>query len=138
MEYRILIIDDELEMCLSLSELLDEEGYQTFYTTTPLDTSCILEKEKIDLLIMDVKMPEMSGIDLLKTIKKQNSSISVIMITGYPTVENAVQAMRYGAVNFYVKPLKLDDMLREIHELAAKKTCFKTITPSPKEHKNRG
>jgi DNA-binding NtrC family response regulator len=120
MAYRILIIDDEVEMCLSLAELLDDEGYQTFYTTNPLETSRILEKEKIDLLIMDVKMPEMSGIDLLKTIKTQNTSLSVIMITGYPTVENAVRAMKYGAVNFYVKPLKLDDMLKEIHELAAK------------------
>ena len=105
--YTILLIDDELEMCLSLSELLRDEGYSTVYTINPLEAPHILEQKEIDLIIMDVKMPEIGGIDLLKVVKKQDLSIPVIMITGYPTVENAVRAMKYGAVNFYTKPLKL-------------------------------
>ena len=65
-------------------------------------------------------MPQMSGIDLLKVVKKQDVSIPVIMITGYPTVENAVRAMKYGAINFYTKPLKLSKLLKEIQELVTK------------------
>ena len=120
MDYTILLVDDELEMCLSLSELLDDEGYCTRYTTDPLETLRILKQDKIDLIIMDVKMPEISGIDLLQQVKKLHESIAILMISGYPTVENAVKSIKYGAVNFYVKPLKLDEMLKEIHELAAK------------------
>jgi DNA-binding NtrC family response regulator len=120
MDYTILLIDDELEMCLSLSEFLNSKGYSTLYTTNPLEVIRILEKEKVDLIIMDIKMPEMGGIDLLKVIKTSDPSMTVIMITGYPTVENAVLAMKYGAVNFYTKPLKLPELLKEIHELAVK------------------
>jgi DNA-binding NtrC family response regulator len=65
-------------------------------------------------------MPQMSGIDLLKVVKKQDAAIPVIMITGYPTVENAVRAMKYGAINFYTKPLKLSKLLKEIQELVTK------------------
>lgn len=121
MDYTILLIDDELEMCLSLAELLNAEGYATRYTTNPLETPRMLAAEKTDLIIMDVRMPEMEGVDLLKTIKKRDAAIAVIMITGYPTVENAVQAMKYGAINFYTKPLKFPELLKEIHELAARK-----------------
>jgi len=120
MDYTILIIDDELEMCVSLSKLLHIKGYSTLYTTNPLETSTILEGEKIDLIIMDINMPDIGGIDLLKVIKKQDVSIPVIMITGYPTFENAVRAMKYGAVNVYTKPLNFDEVLKEIHEVVSK------------------
>ena len=120
MDYPILIIDDEVEMCLSLAEFLRSKGYATLHTTNPLDVTRILQSEKVGLIIMDIKMPEMGGIDLLKVIKTSDPSLAVIMITGYPTVENAVRAMKYGAVNFYTKPLRLPELLKEIHELAAK------------------
>ncbi len=70
MAYTILLVDDELEMCLSLSELLRDEGYATLYVTNPLDVPSLLRQEQIDLILMDVKMPEIGGIDLLKTVKK--------------------------------------------------------------------
>src|SRR5512136_1426082 len=120
LDYTILLIDDELEMCLSLADVLKAKGYATLYTTNPLDVTGILQQARVDLIIMDIKMPKMSGIDLLKVIKTHDATIPVIMITGYPTVENAVRAMKYGALNFYVKPLKLAELLKEIKELAAK------------------
>lgn len=131
MAYTILLVDDELEMCLSLSELLRDEGYATLYVTNPLDVPSLLRQEQIDLILMDVKMPEIGGIDLLKTVKKADASIAVIMITGYPTVENAVRAMKYGALNFYTKPLKLPELLREIHELAATRARHRSVVPDP-------
>ncbi|GAK60963.1 two component, sigma54 specific, transcriptional regulator, Fis family [Candidatus Vecturithrix granuli] len=131
MPYTILLVDDELEMCLSLAELLRDEGYATLYATNPLDVSSLLRQEQIDLILMDVKMPEIGGIDLLKAVKKSDASIAVIMITGYPTVENAVQAMKYGALNFYTKPLKLPELLREIHELAAARLQHRSAVADP-------
>ena len=117
MNSKILLVDDELEMCLSLSEILKTEGYKTIYTINPLETLEILEKEKIKLLIIDIKMPQIEGIDLLKIIKRKIPSLPVIMITGYPSIENAVRAMKYGASNFFVKPPKLDELLNEIKKI---------------------
>ena len=97
MKFTILIVDDEEEMCLSLSEILTSKGYQTIYTIDPLKVSMLLEQNHVDLILMDIKMPKLGGIDLLKIIKRNNFRIPVIMITGYPSVENAIQAMKHGA-----------------------------------------
>jgi len=119
MKFTILIVDDKKEMCLSLSELLSSKGYQTLYTVEPTKASMLIEKHQIDLIIMDIKMPKLSGIDLLKQIKRIHFHIPIIMITGYPSVENAIQAMKHGALNFYVKPLKLSELLAEIQQVAS-------------------
>ncbi len=116
----VLLVDDEVEMCLSLADVLNAKGYTTHHTTNPLDVPHILERERIDLIIMDIKMPQMGGIDLLKSVKHHNPALPVIMMTGYPTIENAVRAMKYGAVNVYTKPLNLPELVQEIQELAAK------------------
>ena len=116
MKNNILIVDDEEEMCLSLSELLSSEGYHTSYAVDPRQVQNILHSDHIDLIIMDVKMPYMSGLDLLKVVKSDGNPIPIIMITGYPSIKNAVLAMRYGALNFYTKPLKIKDLLKEIQQ----------------------
>jgi len=118
MEFTILIVDDEKEMCLSLSEILRSKGYRTLYTVDPTRTSTLLEENHVDLILMDIKMPKLGGINLLKIIKRKNIHIPIIMITGYPSVENAVRAMKHGALNFYVKPLKLSRLFEEIRQIA--------------------
>jgi len=115
--YKILIVDDEREMCISLCELLANEDYASRFTTNPLQALTIIKEEKIDLVIMDIKMPEIVGLDLLKIIKEQIPHIPIIMITGYPSVDNAVRAMKYGATDFFTKPLNLKKLLEQIKRL---------------------
>ncbi len=110
----ILIIDDEPGMCKSLSELLEASGFHTMFSTDPEKTVLILKSHPIDLLIMDVRMPKKGGIALLRTVKEMYHDLPVIMITGYPSIGSAVTAMRYGAQNFYTKPIAIDEMVREI------------------------
>lgn len=117
MRSRILIVDDEEEMCLSLCELLSSQGYHTSYAVDPRQVRNLLNSSPIDLIIMDVKMPYMSGLDLLKVVGKDNNPVPVIMITGYPSVENAVRAMRYGALNFYTKPIRIKALLKEVRQI---------------------
>ncbi len=117
MEYRILIVDDEEEMCISLSMFLSSKGYRTLYATDSLKVQDLLLSTHVDLIIMDIKMPRLGGIDLLKNIKERDRSIPIIMITGFPSIENAVLAMKYGALNFYVKPLRLHALLDEISQV---------------------
>ena len=119
MDYHILIIDDEKELCISLSEILSEEGYCTLYTSDPLETPTILARTRVDLIILDIRMPGIGGIDLLKLLHKTNPHIKVIILTGHPSIENAVLSMKYGAVNFYEKPPHLKKLLNEIREFSA-------------------
>ena len=128
--YTILLVDDEVEMCLSLSELLLAEGHAALYTTDSLDAPRLLQEHSIDLLIMDIRMPGLGGIELLKTIKQQHRALPIIMITGYPTIEDVVCAMKYGAVNVYPKPIKFDDLVREIRELAAREERKRQAKPT--------
>jgi two-component system, NtrC family, response regulator AtoC len=118
MDFSILIIDDEIDQCASLSEILEDEGYRTCYTDKPLETIPILERNSIDLVILDLRMPEIGGIKLLKKIRVHNPHIIVLILTAYPSVETAVLAMKFGAVNFYEKPPNIDALLNEIREFA--------------------
>jgi DNA-binding NtrC family response regulator len=116
-KHKILIVDDEREMCVSLSEILSTDHYTSVFTTNPKEAMSFFDKESIDLVIMDIRMPEIAGLDLLKVIKEKQPRVPVIMITGYASVENAVLAMKYGATDFFTKPLNLKKLTDEIEEL---------------------
>jgi DNA-binding NtrC family response regulator len=112
MKQKILIVDDELHMCQSLCEILEEEGFEAFFCTRPAQALRLLADKEVDLLFLDIKMPELSGIDLLQGLKDKDPAIPVIMITGYPSVDNIVQAMKLGASHVFAKPPNLDELLR--------------------------
>lgn len=113
----ILIIDDEQEMCSSLEEIFQDEGFYTCSSISPNSALKILSENCFSLILMDIRMPEIGGIDLLKAVKNEHCDVPVIMITGYPTVETAVHSMKYGAVNYYTKPLKLNSLITEVKQL---------------------
>jgi two-component system, NtrC family, response regulator AtoC len=118
MSFTILIVDDEEEICISLSRILQSKGYSANYQLNPLLVLDDLKTGRTDLIIMDIKMPEMSGLDLLKILKKETPDVPVILISGHATVNDAVQAMKYGVLNIFTKPLKLTDLLGEIGRVA--------------------
>ncbi len=113
----ILIVDDDQEVCLSLSEVLHGKGFSVRQSSNPEEVLPLLEREHIGLIIMDVRMPTIGGIDLLKLVRRRFDDLPVIMISGYASVENAVRAMKYGALNFYTKPIPITALLQEIQNL---------------------
>ena len=115
--FTILIVDDEREMCLSLSEIFTSSGFHAMTATDPRCVPALIAERRPDLLVMDIRMPQQSGIDLLKAVKGRDRSLPVIMITGYPSVENAVAAMRFGALNVFVKPIKVRELVREVEQI---------------------
>ena len=131
MDFHILIVDDEEELCLSLSEILTEEGYRTLYTSDPRRTLPLLERERVDLIILDIRMPGIGGIDLLKLVRKANPNIKVIILTGHPSIENAVLSMKYGAADFFEKPPNLAKLLNEIREFAVRDPAAGCAAPRP-------
>jgi len=129
----ILIVDDEEEYGISVAKILNSRGYSAQSIKDPLKVSSVLNNENYDLLIMDIKMPGMSGIDLLKNIKNLNKDLPIIMVTGFPSIENAVTSMKYGAMNFFTKPIKPKDLLNEISKILSHKERYNNTEESGKE-----
>ena len=110
MEFSILVADDEKNIRLGLGQALEGEGYNTYLAENGVKALEIIEKENIDILITDLRMPEMTGEELLKHLTKEHKNIPVIILTGHGTIENAVQTMRDGAYDFMTKPLNLEHL----------------------------
>jgi len=108
---KILIIDDEKEICESMKMILDYEGYETNYSTSPVQGLKVLEENPPLCLLLDIQMPEMNGFEVLKRVKESSPSVSVIIISAHGSVENAVKATRLGAFDFIEKPIDRDKLL---------------------------
>ncbi|MCO6438799.1 MAG: sigma-54-dependent Fis family transcriptional regulator [Phycisphaerae bacterium] len=108
---RVLVVDDDSIIVDSLSELLRVEGYDV-RTASSLDTAVrSLESDDIDVVLADVSMPGGNGFELLHVIRKRFSDAAVIMITGYGTIESAVEAIKLGAFDYLTKPINDDELL---------------------------
>lgn len=111
MKGKILIVDDEKGIVETLSEILQDEGYQTFQSENAENALIMLEKEDIELVFLDVWLPGMSGIEAIKQIKDRHNDIQIIMISGHGNVEVAVQAVKLGAFDFLEKPLSMERVI---------------------------
>ena len=119
-EFNILVIDDEEAMRDSCRQALSVEGNRIEVAEDGFRGLAMLEKESFDLVILDLKMPGLSGMEVLKKIKEQDTEIVVVVITGYATIEFAVEAMRIGAYDFIPKPFA-PERLRVVVERAMEK-----------------
>src|SRR6266545_6721079 len=107
---KILVVDDEPSILKLLKEALTQWGYQVECVGTGPEALEAIRTVLYDAAITDIRMPEMSGLDLLREIKRHDESIEVIMMTGYPTIASAVQALKEGAYDYLSKPLILDEL----------------------------
>ena len=124
---KILIVDDEKDIGFLLAAFFKREGYEPFYVSTGQEALKIFDKQPFDLVLLDIKMPDIDGIELLKEFKRKRSNINVIMITAYPSIETAVEAMREEAFDYINKPFNLEELKQLIERaLAREKTIFKT------------
>ncbi len=111
MNEKILIIDDEAGIRSSLTGILEDEGFSVKATETGERGLQLLRNENFDLILLDIWLPRMGGIDVLKKIKSTEGNIQVVMITGHGSVETAVQATKLGAYDFLEKPLSLEKVV---------------------------
>lgn len=121
MKTRVLLVDDEKEFVETLSERLSLRNYDV---TTSLSGDDAVEKVKnhlFDVIILDVLMPGMSGIETLREIKKIKPLIEVIMLTGNATVETAIEGLKLGALDFLLKPCETGDLVVKINKAYDKK-----------------
>jgi putative two-component system response regulator len=121
MEDRILIVDDEELLCRLLAQRLTSEGYSCVTANNGREALSRFYKDTFSLIISDIKMPEMDGIELLKRVRDLNPKMMVIMVTGFPEIDMAVEAMRLGAYDFLIKPADLDLILLSVKKALEKK-----------------
>lgn len=107
---RILILDDEQLVRDELSEFLVDPNFKIFKAGTPSEAFQIMDHNEVHIAIVDVNLPEMSGLDVLDRIKKEYSEIEVIMISGYSEMDSVIHSMRLGASDFFTKPFRLSDV----------------------------
>jgi two-component system nitrogen regulation response regulator NtrX len=111
MKETILVVDDEESICHSLKAILSDEGYQVLVAGSGEEAVKIVEEEMPQLVLLDVWLPGMDGLETLKAIKKINPKIMVIIMSGHGTIETAVKATKLGAFDFIEKPLSLDKII---------------------------
>ena len=123
---QILIVDDEKDFREFITEALSESGLEVLQAASGAEALETLTKTPVTAVLADLVMPEMSGLELLKTIRKRWPLIKVVILTGYGTVQNAVEAMQLGAFSFILKPLDVDGLLSEIENIFGVRKSAKT------------
>lgn len=125
-KFHILVVDDELIVRNSLKDWLEDESYGVNIAASGQEALELLKNETYHLMLLDIKMPGMDGVEVLKKAKEANPSLSVVMMTAYATVETAVEAMKEGAIDYLMKPFDLEVLIpmvtRVYEEFEASKT----------------
>jgi DNA-binding NtrC family response regulator len=103
-KHRILVVDDEPTVCRSIRQVLVRENYEVDMALSGEDALSKEAEQPYDVMIVDLMMPGLSGMDLLKLLKARNPKARIIMVTGYPTMKNTLQSMQLGAMDFLPKP----------------------------------
>ena len=111
---RVLIVDDEEDFVEMFSLRLKESGETVFTAYSGQECLDKLDQVNIDVVVLDIKMPGMDGLETLKEIKKRHPIVEVIMLTGHGTIETAVEGMKRGAYDYLLKPADIKDMARKL------------------------
>src|SRR6185369_4692440 len=111
MAERILVVDDEEIIRNSISFILGKEGYDVVEAANGKEAYDLVLKESFDIIITDLEMPEMKGIELLERVVQISPQVMVIIITAYGSLETAIAALRKGAGDYILKPIEFDELL---------------------------
>jgi DNA-binding NtrC family response regulator len=117
MKLRVLVVDDDEDICLYLREFLTREGFKVQTVSKPSDALLEIREGRHQIVLLDVRMPGVDGVDLLRQVRAIDSDICVIVMTGYPSVQTAVDSMKAAAFDYLQKPFDLEE-LRAVMERA--------------------
>lgn len=123
----ILILDDDPQMRLALNEAIQKIGYNSVMCESGKEALSKLHHTSFALAVTDMRMPKMDGLMFLKEVRRQIGNLPVLVITGYGTIENAVEAMKEGATDYLMKPFNFDTLKKSIESILSKVSYEKTI-----------
>jgi two-component system, OmpR family, response regulator len=133
---KILIVDDERAILDYMQTLLERDGYQVKTLSDPLQVEEEVRHGGYHLIVLDLMMPRLDGIEVLKRIRKVDSDIAVVIFTGYPNLETAVASMKLDAVDYIKKPFNVDEFREVLNRVMRKKGLART--PEEQLHKAIG
>jgi DNA-binding NtrC family response regulator len=117
---KLLLVDDEVEFTVALAERLQLRNYSVQTANNALEALGLVYKERPDVVILDLRIPGMDGIETLKTIKKYDASIEVIMLTGHGDVQSVKEGMKSGAFEYIMKPVDIGELTTKIDKARKK------------------
>ena len=120
-EIQILFVDDDRDILAMVARYLKIKGYDVVTVDNGLDAVRVVKEQRIDIVFTDYKMPDFNGLELLVTIKQQRPQTEVIIVTGYGSMESAIQAMKFGSYDYLQKPFKLDHLKLIIDRIVEEK-----------------
>ena len=120
---KLMIVDDEERFLNTTRSIFEKKGIHTFIAANGADAMNILDRERIDVVILDVKMPGLDGIEALRVMKKSHPFVEVIMLTGHANMEVAIQGMELGAFDYLMKPMDIDELLYKLQDAYRKRRC---------------
>jgi DNA-binding NtrC family response regulator len=120
-DYRILFVDDDKDILMMVEQYLQMQGYDITTVNSGLKALDLIREQDVHIIFTDYKMPEFNGLELLAAVKQYNSAIEVIIVTGYGSMESAVQAMKFGCYDYLQKPFKLDHLKLIIDRIVEEK-----------------
>ncbi|PLS18490.1 two-component system response regulator [Bacillus sp. M6-12] len=116
MEQKILIVDDQFGIRILLNEVLQKEGFKTFQAANGVQALSVVTDHSPDLVLLDMKIPGMDGIEILKRMKKLDPDIRVIIMTAYGELDMIQEAKDLGAMTHFAKPFDIDDIRKAVRE----------------------
>ena len=116
MNEKILIVDDQFGIRILLNEVLQKEGYQTFQAANGIQALEIVDQHSPDLVLLDMKIPGMDGIEIPKRMKQKDDGIRVIIMTAYGELDMIQEAKDLGALTHFAKPFDIDDIRRAVKQ----------------------
>ncbi len=118
---KILIIDDEEDLCWALEQALQEDGFEVLTANSGLVGLTSFTSNPVGLVFLDMKLLDMSGLEVLEQIRQKNADIPVLMMTGYSSLEIALQAIEKGATGYLTKPINMSSLKEAAHKFITEK-----------------
>ncbi len=122
-EFKVMLVDDEKDFLETLCKRLTKRKLDVISAGGGREAIAKLEEMPVDVVVLDVRMPDMNGIETLKEIKKIRPSVEVIMLTAHADVQVAIEGMELGAFDYLMKPMEIDDLLYKLQDAYKKKWC---------------
>ena len=120
-QFTVLLVDDEKAFLDTLVKRLSKRGLSVLEAYTGTQALDIIQSQQIDVAVLDVRMPEIDGLETLREIKKIDPLIEVIMLTGHASIEVAIQGMEAGAFDYLMKPMDINELVYKLQDAFAKK-----------------
>lgn len=131
----ILVVEDDFELQEAVAETLKLAGFKVRTANNGIEALSVLERCEVDMVVSDVNMDGMDGIELLENIRKTHAQLPVLIVTAYADVSKAVSAMRLGAVDFMIKPFEPDVLIETVRQQAGDNTAVKPVVVDPVSRK---